>query len=551
MDVNAMRRRLWEKSKEHKQQHVSAGTLFPEKVRRINRLHDLLHNPDWLRAACATVLKVSRGKVAGVDGETVKDWSDAKLERLRQELKSRSYRPQPLRRVYIPKANGKLRPLGIPCLREKIVQEAMRMALEPIFEVEFHRRSYGFRPGRNTHQAVHYCQLMMVRGYTWVIEGDVSGCFDNIAHGAILRGLREKIQDDKFLRLVELLLRQGVMEDGVLHPTHQGVPQGGVASPLLSNVVLNQLDWFLQSKVLDPPRPFGPNLQFVRYADDWCVFLSNQDKRRAVNIRDEIAEFLHEKCGLQLSQEKTKITHVREGFDFLGFHLVLKRGTRGRLTPHILVKPEAMTNAVRRINEAVRWVASQDSLAIRVKRANAVLKGWANYYRLACNVGAAVNTVRSHAFWAIVSAAQRKLNLKTGQVIRRFYGGRRGKKCLTIHGYSLWQGRVRFDGHIQAPREYHPDDRLLPSQLDEGFFFCEPRRGGQMDMKGQALRRASYQCEQCRAGLSWIGSYLDHIRPVCEFASFEQANTLDNVQMLCLACHREKTRRERSKTVVK
>jgi retron-type reverse transcriptase len=155
MDVNAMRRTLWEKSKEHRQQRASAGTLFPEKVRRINRLHDLLHNPDWLRAACATVLKVSRGKVAGVDGETVKDWSDAKLERLRQELKSRSYCPQPLRRVYIPKANGKLRPLGIPCLREKIVQEAMRMALEPIFEVEFHRRSYGFRPGRNTHQAVH------------------------------------------------------------------------------------------------------------------------------------------------------------------------------------------------------------------------------------------------------------------------------------------------------------------------------------------------------------------------------------------------------------
>ena len=551
MDVNAMRRRLWEKSKEHKQQGESTATLFPEKVRRINRLHDLLHHPDWIRAACAVVLKVSRGKAAGVDGETVKDWTDTKLERLRQELRSRTYRPQPLRRVYIPKANGKVRPLGIPCLRDKIVQEAMRMALEPIFEVEFHDRSYGFRPGRNTHQAVQYCQLMMLRNYTWVIEGDVSGCFDNIAHEAILHGLREKIQDDRFLRLVKRLLRQGVMEDGVLHPTHQGVPQGGVASPLLSNVVLNQLDWFLQSKVLDQPRPSDPNLRFVRYADDWCVFLKHQDKRRAVMVRDEIAEFLHTRCGLQLSQEKTKITHVREGFDFLGFHLILKRGSRGRLIPYILVKPEAITNAIRRINEVVRWVASQESLSIRVKRANSVLKGWANYYRPAYNVYVATQTVHHQAFWALVMSAQRKLNLTTGQVIRRFCRGRRGQRCLTMHGYSLWRVDVRFARNVASPPEYHPDDRLLPPPVDEGLLLYESGRKGQMDAKGQALRRAGYKCEQCSTALSWVDSCLDHIRPVNGFASFEQANTSDNVQMLCLDCHRKKTRRECSKAVEK
>ena len=139
-------------------------------------------------------------------------------------------------------------PLTVPCLRDKIVQEAIRMALEPIFEVEFHEHSYGFRPNRSAHHAVARCRHTALTGYTWIIEGDVKACFDEISHKAILRCIKEKVIDNKFLALIQLLLKAGVEIDGVFHPTTKGVPQGGVVSPLLANIVLNKLDWFLHFK---------------------------------------------------------------------------------------------------------------------------------------------------------------------------------------------------------------------------------------------------------------------------------------------------------------
>lgn len=178
MNVEEVQRRLWERSGDHRCSRETVGTLFAENPwqQRARNLYDLLHHPQWLRAACDRVLIRSRGKAPGVDGETASRFASAlvgKLETLRLELKRGTYRPQPVRRVMIPKANGKMRALGIPCLRDKIVQEAMRMALEPIYEPEFHDRSYGFRPHRSTHHAIFRCQQLMHRGFAWVIEGDV------------------------------------------------------------------------------------------------------------------------------------------------------------------------------------------------------------------------------------------------------------------------------------------------------------------------------------------------------------------------------------------
>jgi group II intron reverse transcriptase/maturase len=247
MNVEEVQRRLWEQSKAHKENREASRPLFPTNMydNRTRNLFDLIHQPDWLNEAASRVYVRSRGKAPGVDGVTVsvfKEYGVENLQTLRLELKKRTYRPLPLRRVEIPKANGKMRQLGIPCLRDKIVQEAMRMALEPIFEVEFHENSYGFRPHRNAHHAVLQCRHAILIKFAWVIEGDVKACFDEISHKAILGAVREKVMDNKFLDLLQRFLKAGVMVDGKLVPTVKGVPQGGVVSPLLANIVLNKLD---------------------------------------------------------------------------------------------------------------------------------------------------------------------------------------------------------------------------------------------------------------------------------------------------------------------
>ena len=241
------------------------------------------------------------------------------------------------------------------------------MALEPIYEPEFHNSSYGFRPNRNTHHAIFRCQQMMHRGFTRVIEGDVKACFDEISHKAILGCLREKVMDNKFLGLIRRLLKAGVSFRGVVHPTEKGVPQGGVASPLLANVVLNKLDWFLHDQghhgqARDRTSRKGrPNIRFARYADDWCVFITRGSKRYAERLRDQIRKFLATHCGVELSMEKTRITHVRDGFEFVGFHLQLGIGQHGRYVPKIRVPRKALSNVVRRLHEAMRMTWHQDS----------------------------------------------------------------------------------------------------------------------------------------------------------------------------------------------
>ena len=557
MNIEEVQRRLWEESREHKRGRETAGTLFRENPwkMRIRNLYDLMHNPIWLDEACRRVLVKSRNKAGGVDGEVVHRFEenrDYKLERLRLELKQGTYQPQPVRRVMRPKSNGKMRALGIPCLRDKIVQEAMRMALEPIFEVEFHRDSYGFRPHRSTHHAVFRCQNLIKHGFSWVIEGDVKACFDEITHDSIFRNLREKIMDNKFLRLVGLFLKAGVSINGVVQATEKGVPQGGVLSPLLANVILNRLDWFLHEKgdyVLDGQRAYKqgkPNIRFVRYADDWCVFITRGSKQYAAALRDQIRELLKDAAGLELSAEKTHITHARDGFDFLGFRLMKGIGGRGTVVPKIKIDDKAKRNIRLRLSEALRYRPQQESIAIRIQRASRLIQGWREYFRVAHDFSKTAGVLDDFALWEAAKAICRKYDITTGKCFKRYY---RNARIVVGEGNTLARfSDVSMKLDYRKPQEYTPGGEIYIDDFDEEttFSYREPKnRMGSNDLRWEVMVRDSLCCRRCGAVVDYSSAQIDHIIPVKRFASFRQAHQMDNLQTLCRACHKEKTRDER------
>lgn len=516
---------------------------------------DLMHQPDWLAKAADRVLRRSKGKAAGIDGVTVKTFQQGfqqKLECLRTELKRGSYQPQPVRQVMIPKSNGKMRALGIPCLRDKIVQEAMRMALEPIFEVEFHDNSYGFRPHRNTHQAVFRCQQYVRYKFAWVIEGDVKACFDEISHKSILKAVREKVMDNKFLQLIHRFLKAGSEMEGVVHPTHKGVPQGGVLSPLLSNAVLNKFDWFMHSKgkhdqAMKRAHDLRqPNIRCIRYADDWCVFITRASKRVAQALREEIATFLSRECGLQLSTEKTRITHVQEGFDFLGFRIERSMGKRGRFVPKIKVTTKAVAQARVRLDQAMRYRPHQESVACRIQRASAVIRGWSNYYCIAHNFSGYAGKLDHYAFWSAVKAVSRKLDISAAKVLSKYYRKSTILVDPTCRLIKFSDTKMKLDYH--KPISYEPGKAVYEDdhELEASFQYLEGHRQGQADLKWHILKRDQYQCCRCQRTVTAKTSQLDHIQPVHRFARFEQANSPENLQTLCHACHCAKSRSEKA-----
>jgi RNA-directed DNA polymerase len=552
MNIDEVQRRLWEQSQAHRQLREAGTPLFPTNPYggRIRNLMDLIHNPTWIAAACDRVLKRSRGKAAGVDKVTAHRFAENcayRLEQLRLELKRGTYRPLPLRRVEIPKANGKMRRLGIPCLRDKIVQEAIRMALEPIFEVEFHDSSFGFRPNRSAHHAVNRCRHLALTGFTWIIEGDVKACFDEISHKAILRCIKEKVIDNKFLALIQLLLKAGVDIDGVVHPTNKGVPQGGVVSPLLANIVLNKLDWFIHSKGFhgnDKQRRWShglSNVRFSRYADDWCVCLTRANREQAERLRDEISDFLREVCGLELSAEKTRITHVRDGYDFLGFNISVGVGKSRNLVPKIRVGRKAIAHIQTRLSEVLRYCSVGVSITVRLDDASAVIRGWANYFRMAHNFSQVAHGLDHKAYWIAAKAICRKEDISTAQCLRKYAF----HNTIGVHEDRTM---ARFQDtastyYYPSPEPYQPGCNQPYPEDDEweaAFVYPDRPRPGSGDLKWKALVRDGFHCRGCAVVVTSRTSQADHIAPVNSFANLDMANSLDNIQTLCLRCHKLK-----------
>jgi RNA-directed DNA polymerase len=300
---------------------------------RFDDLWRILYREDWLRTAQAQVLSNTGARTPGVDGITKDDLNTeeqraTQIARLREQLKSGAYRPQPVRRVHIPKpGKQETRPLGIPTIDDRIMQEAVRRLLEPIWESDFLDCSCGFRPGKRTWDAISelYNRIPNSQNrHRWIIEGDIRKCFDRVNHDKLLTLIEQRIQDQRIVKLIAGMLKAGVLEDGLFARTEEGTPQGGPLSPLLANIYLHELDRWIRryGPGLTPKekkcrrRNHEGNAVYQRYADDF-VILWNGPKAKTEELREELRRFLQEELHLELSLEKTKITHATEGFDFL------------------------------------------------------------------------------------------------------------------------------------------------------------------------------------------------------------------------------------------
>jgi len=316
--------------------------------------------PELMRKAFKAV-KRNRG-AAGVDKVSIQmfeDNLDENLAALMRDLKAGTFRPKPLRRTMIPKGpdSDKLRPLGIPVVRDRVAQEVVRRLLAPVFEPRFHDASYGFIMGRNCHQAIERVLELHRQGDKVVLDADIKGFFDNIPHKVIMDAVAAEIADGNILNLVEKFLKAGVMENGVFKPTTIGTPQGGVISPLLANIVLDHLDWRLHEA----------GYHFVRYADDFVVVCRTQ--QQAQEALTLVKHVLEGELGLSLSAEKTKVTTFGKGYDFLGFTLSShSRRMREKSVMKFKAKIRSLTERKRNLDAEV------------IKRLNQVVRGTANYF---------------------------------------------------------------------------------------------------------------------------------------------------------------------------
>ena len=352
---------------------------------KFERLCRILFNEELFYVAYQKIASNGGSTTKGSDGRSIDEMSLARIETLIASLKDESYQPHPSRRVHIPKKNGKTRPLGIPAFEDKLVQEVVRMILEAIYEGHFETTSHGFRPKRSCHTALLHIQKTF-SGAKWFIEGDIKGFFDNIDHDVLVGILRERISDDRFIRLIRKFLKAGYVEDWTFHNTYSGMPQGGIVSPILANIYLDKLDKYVKEyirhfdmgtkrrpgkesndlanerkrtvrklkkvkdgtekaalvarlKAIEQERAAFPSgdemdgsyrrLKYIRYADDFILGVIGS-KEDALRIKEDIKSFLSESLALELSEEKTLITHTGKSAKFLGYEITVTRNNHQR-----------------------------------------------------------------------------------------------------------------------------------------------------------------------------------------------------------------------------
>jgi len=430
-------------------QHKLATWAESDQTRRFDRLLRLIANREWLAEAARIVLSSKGARTPGIDGidkQRLQGNLENHLDELREQLLKGTYRPRPVKRIYIPKLNGKLRPLGIPTLIDRIVQRAMLMAMEPIWESDFHRLSYGFRPERSVHHAVRTVKIQLQdsthqRG-RWIIEGDLASYFDTVHHRLLLKCVRRRICDKRFVDLLWRILKAGHIDRGLFRASSEGVPQGGVLSPLLSNIMLHEFDMWLEAKYLNKKarkdrwawnfgikkgrpitihenRQWKPAVAYCRYADDFVVIVKG-NKAHAEAIREECRMFLEGNLKLTLNMEKTHITHVNDGFIFLGHRIIRKRGPRGRMRVVSTIPKEKAKAFVRKLSEALSGNHDLGKVDM-IDRLNRQLAGWATFYKFTDFTAITFRRIDHVVFWKLAHWLARKYRTRIKPLMRKWF----------------------------------------------------------------------------------------------------------------------------------
>jgi len=540
-----------------KTQRSLATKALYQPAHQFDHLYRILCQRDWIETALTGVLANKGARSPGIDGVTKEDLHSeharqALVQEIEQELRTRSFRPSPVRRVSIPKGNGQTRPLGISTLKDRVVQMLLKMVLEPIWESDFLNCSNGFRPGRRTMDCIALLDSYLNERtkYFWIIEGDIRAAFDSIHQATLLTLLAQRVADRRLLELIEDFLTAGLMDGKLFHRTDQGISQGAICSPLMANIYLHRLDlyWWQHYGSLDQPakkrrrHAHQGNCALLRYADDWLL-LTNGSKQEAYRLREEVQAFLADELQLELAVEKTRITHVNEGFNFLGFHS--RRYVSGHDRPKILVMPsdKAQQRLKAKVKEMTARRRFQDVPLLKFRALNAVLRGWITYYRHS-NTKAIAKDLDAWASQRLFAWLKQRQKVTARRIVTMYkhreqgtrfnLGIRNGEALLFLYRMSdqpLTKYRSR-----KPPNPYLAGDWVTQIEQEEVSVPAEVWLGNAennerwREIKAQVKAERGARCERCGSTVA-LDLHHRHAR------RSGGPDTIENAELLCKLCH--------------